>query len=246
MSVLIATPTTQGAVSARYAQTLVAATQALGEAGLRYRLMTVDSAEVWVARTAMVHAFLADPGATHLLFLDSDMAVEGGVIRRLLARGAPIAGAAYAARRIDLSAYAAAMAEVADPGRARALASDFAVSVRGGRGEVREGFAEVEGFGFGCVLIRRPLLEAMIANGAVRPLVSARLRQMGLEGEIWDFFDEWRLPDGDRLSEDLSFCRRVREMGGVPLVAWVGPGVEHIGPFAYGGAYLERLKAGRV
>ena len=245
MKVLLATPTTQGTVTTAYAHSLVAATQALTEAKAAYKLMIVDGADVVLARTIMAHAFLEDESLTHLLFIDSDMAVDIQVIRHFLSLGAPIVGAAYTERRLDLDAFARAMAETPDMDRARALSAAFTLRLTPGRKEVRKGVMEAEGFGFGCVLIARSVFTLMIERGVARPKTSAKLRASGLKGDIWNFFDPIERPDGDQLSEDYAFCARVRELGDVPLLAYVGPGIGHVGPFTYGAAFIERLKADR-
>ncbi len=245
MKVLIATPTTQGSVATAYAHSLVAATATLQEAGAAYRLLIVDGADVVLARTILAHSFLADPSLTHILFLDSDMGVEPAVLKRLIGLAAPIVGVAYSERRMDLSAFAAALGETADVERARALSSAFTVRMSAGRKEVKQGIVEADGFGFGCVLIARSLFEAMIARGAAKPMVSAKLRASGLKGEIYDFFRPIERADGDVLSEDYSFCERVRALGDTPLLCYVGGGVSHVGQFAFSAAFIERLKAGK-
>ncbi|MEX2519698.1 MAG: hypothetical protein WD969_10255 [Paracoccaceae bacterium] len=246
MKVLIASPTTQGIVTTAYAHTLTAATAVLNEVGALYRLMLIDGADVVMARTILAHAFMADESLTHILFIDSDMAVDGAALRRLIALKAPIVGVAYAERRIDLDAYAARVAEGASPDAAKALSSAFTLRMRPGRKEVNQGLVEVEGFGFGCVLIAKEVFSAMVARGIAKPMTSAKLRASGLKGDIHDFFAPIRQPDGDALSEDYAFCERVRALGDVPLLAYIGPGIGHVGQFTYGGAYIERLRAGKI
>lgn len=246
MRVMIATPTAGGIVTAAYAQTLTSATLALAEIGASYRLMTVDGADLVMARNLLAHAFLSDREATHILFVDSDMAVETSVLRHLLALDTPIVGAAYAERRMSLEGFHEAMMEAADLPRARALASSFTVRLEPGEQKIRNGCVEAKAFGFGCVLVRREVFAALIARGKVGRFVSAKLQGGGVEGEVWDFFAEIPLETGDRLSEDYAFCRRVRSLGDVPLLAYVGAGVGHVGQFTYGGPYVERLKAGKL
>ncbi|MEM8754107.1 MAG: hypothetical protein AAGF90_14100 [Pseudomonadota bacterium] len=244
MRTVIATPTAGGTVTAAYAQTLVAATSALTDHGADYRLLTIDGADVATARNLLAHSFLSDPSATHILFIDSDMAIDAAVFARLLKLDAPIVGAAYAERGIDLGALHSAMAEERNLPRARALASNFTIRMAPGEATVRDGFVEVASFGFGCVLIRRAVFGALVDRALVEPFVSSRLKRLGIEGTVWSFFGEIALDDGGRLSEDFSFCRRVRSLGDVPLLAYVGPGVGHVGQFTYGGPFIERLKAG--
>lgn len=246
MKVMIATPTAQGTVTTAYARTLAAAIGVLAERGAGHGLAMVDGADVVSARTLLARAFLEDASMTHLLFVDSDMAVEAEVLRRMLALGAPAVGCAYARRQIDLDAFADALAESPDRARARALASGFTVRLAAGQVAVRDGFAEVQGFGLGCALIARGVFEAMIARGVARPMRLPRFRDAGGDGPLHDFFAEMDLETGERLGEDFAFCERVRRLGDVPLPAWVGPGVGHVGAFTYGGAFVERLKAGRA
>ncbi|MEM7544269.1 MAG: hypothetical protein AAF367_01935 [Pseudomonadota bacterium] len=246
MHVLIATPTTSGTVMAAYAQTLIAATQAISEKGGSYRLLTVDGADVVVARNALAHQVLAEAECTHILFIDSDMAVDSVALRHLLSLDAPFAGTAYTERHMDLQRLTNAMAEEPDMARARALASNFALRMEPGKKKVSNQMVELDAVGFGCVLIRRTVFEALIEQKIVSPFTSTTLRMAGLKGDIWDFFGQIEQTGGDRLSEDYSFCHRVRQLGTVPVIAYVGPGVGHVGPFMYGAPYIERLKAGKT
>lgn len=246
MKVVIATPTAGGTAPTAYTQTIVAATIAIGEVGGTYRLLTVDGADVVISRNLLAHSFMQDEEADHILFIDNDMAVDITVLRHLISLKAPIVGCAYTERKMDLQAFAAAMREEDNPARARALASGYTIRMPPGEKKIRNGVLEVEAFGFGCVLIQRSVFQALIDRKIVEPFVSSKLRESGVEGEIWDFFDEIKLENGDWLSEDYAFCRRVRALGDTPLLAYVGAGVGHVGQFVYGGPYLERLKAGKL
>lgn len=246
MRVMIATPTAGGTVMAAYAQTLAGATIALNEKGVDYRLLTVDGADVVISRNLLTHSFLSDAEATHILFIDSDMSIDIAVFRHFLTLDVPIVGAAYTERRMDLGAFAEAMKEEDNAPRARALASGYTVRMEPGEKNIRNGCVEATAFGFGCVLIRREVFQAMIDRKVVKPFVSSKLREAGVAGTIWDFFDEMPLENGDWLSEDYAFCRRVKALGDVRLLAYVGAGVGHVGQFTYGAPYLERLKAGKL
>lgn len=246
MRVMIATPTTGGLTTTAYAQSIVAATIAIHERGGTYRHLSIDGADVVIARNILAHAFMQDESCDHILFLDSDMAVELTVFRHLLGLDAPLVGAAYSERRIDLPAFARAMAEEENEARARALASSYTVRMAPGQKQVRNGCVSVDALGFGCVLIAKSVFTALVERKIVRPFVSSKLKSLGLTGVVHDFFDEIELENGDWLSEDYSFCRRVRQLGDVEVLAYVGPGVGHVGAFTYSGPYIERLKAGKL
>lgn len=246
MRILIATPTAGGMTTTAYTQSVVAATVAIHELGGTYRHLSIDGADVVIARNILTHSFLSDESCDYILFIDSDMAVDLSVFRHLLKLKTPFVGAAYSERRLNLQTFAEAMAETPDEPRARALASNFTVRMKPGEKKIRSGVCAVDALGFGCVLIHRSVFASLIERDIVGPFVSSKVRDLGLEGQVYDFFDEIPLENGDWLSEDYSFCQRVRELGDVEILAYVGAGVGHVGPFTYSGPYIEKLKAGKL
>ena len=246
MRVLIATPTAGGIATTAYTQSVVAATIAIHDAGGTYRHLSIDGADVVIARNILAHSFLTDESCDYILFVDSDMAIDLGVFRHLLKMQTKMVGAAYSERRMNLDRFAEAMAEEPNEGRARALASNFTVRMKPGEKKIKGGMCQVDALGFGCVLIHRSVFSALIEREIVKPFVSSKIRDLGLEGTVMDFFDEIELENGDWLSEDYSFCQCVRELGDVEILAYVGAGVGHVGPFTYSGPYIEKLKAGKL
>ncbi len=102
----------------------------------------------WEASTILLQGRqdLADQaircGATHALFLDTDMRFPSDALLRLLARDKPIIGANYTQRR--------------PPHTATASKDNKRVSSRG-----RSGIAEVDALGFGVCLIDTSVLKSM-------------------------------------------------------------------------------------
>lgn len=246
MRVMIATPTTNGITTASYSQSLVAATTAITKAGGTYQLLTIDGADVVMARNLLAHRFMADASNTHILFIDSDMAIDLTVFRHLLQQDKPIIGTAYTERQINLVRFAEAMGEENNMRRARALASNFTLRMEPGEKTVRDNLVEVNAFGFGCVLIKREVFEALNESNTITQFRSNRLRDAGLRDTILNYFDPIPVEDGQMLSEDYSFCSRIRQLGRYTLWAYVGPGVGHTGAFTYGAPYVERMKAGKT
>lgn len=244
MKIFIATPTAGGTVTTAYTQSVVAATMAIHERGGAYQYSCVDGADVVVARNFLAHRFLSDPTLTHILFIDSDMSITLQVFRFFLDQNLPLLGAAYSERRMDMAAFAKALTQDPDEARARAIASKFTVRIPAGDVTVTNNMAKVTSVGFGCVLIKREVFAALIDKQIVKPFVSRLAAKAGFTGTVYDFFDEIALPNGDWLSEDYAFCRRVSELGDVDVNAYVGDGVGHVGQFVYGGPYIERLKSG--
>jgi hypothetical protein len=69
-------------------------------------------------------------------------------------------------------------------------------------------------------------------------------------GRILRFFDSMDNPNSGRMSEDLSFCYRWREMCGGEVWAAVGHEIEHVGQYSYKSNYLthvaEKMEAGEL
>ena len=93
-----------------------------------------------------------------------------------------------------------------------------------------DGIARVSEVGLGFTLVRRHVLEKMVTRYK---------DELGfidsIEGRRWPTVALFQLylKDGDLLSEDYSFCRRWREMGGdVHLL--IDP-ARHIGTYSFGG-----------
>jgi len=174
------------------------------------------------------------------------MGVSPAVLRRFFeseAAGAPMVAAICPRRRLDLAAFAANVRAGRDDAEALALALDFPLRLPPGKITVRAGFAEVEATGFGCVLTARSVYEAVARDPATPRLTADQARRVGLEGDDHpDAFAEAPLAEGGRLSEDFSFCARVRAAG-LPILGWMGEGVSHVGPFAYSAPYEARLRA---
>lgn len=231
-----------GIVSVRYASTLISAAQALTSGGYAYSYLNYDGAEIVAARNFLANRFLADREATDLLFIDGDMAIAAETISRLLAHPAGVVGAIYTERRFDRAVYAERLAAGEPEPRAMAAASTYAVGVKGPEVAVRDGFCRVAHIGFGCVVVRRAVFEALIDRGVAEPIETETLRRAGLTGPIYDFFG--RLPNarGDYLSEDYSFCRRVERLGEVEIWGEARGAHGHVGAFAYAAPFVEWLK----
>jgi hypothetical protein len=247
VQVLIATPTAGGTVKARFAVTLFKVAAAIRDAGWRAEFASLDGSSIVAARNYFANLVLRRAEFTHLLMIDSDMAFEGGVARRLLDAGRPVAAAAYAKRSLDLRRFAAAAAR--DPASApealAALALRYNVLLEPGRVEIQDGMCRALQVALGCAAIRRDALEGMVAAGAAPARPDRILQALGLEGPVHDFFGEITLEDGDRLSEDYSFCRRWRGAApGNEIWVLVDQPIGHIGEMVYGAPYLDRLRHG--
>lgn len=243
LKVLIGTPTAGGVVKTAYPRTVLRAAEAVARAGGTCDLITFDGADLVLARNALAAAAI-QRGFTHLLSLDSDMAVEGAVFDRLIAARRGVVAAIYTERRMDMAIYAAEMAKDGDHRRATALAARFTAAVETGKLQVTNELCRVRHAALGASLIAVPIFHKLTQAGLPTYRYQG-LAAHGLPEETPDWFGRIERAPGEWLSEDYSFCRRCAEAG-IDLWGYVGPGVGHVGEMVYEGAFVEQLKTGRV
>lgn len=168
------------------------------------------------------------PNSTHILFIDADMGFAPELVTDMMLFNEPVVGTVYPQRKMPLS---------------------WAGSGTGAAQTERRGdFMLVEGVGFGCTLIRRDCIAAMIEK--FPELIDTRLhlhpagetlRQTGTN-RLLRFFEKMDLPERGLISEDLSFCLRWQQCGGKTWAA-IGHKMSHVGPHDYAGRYLDVVEA---
>jgi hypothetical protein len=241
--VFIGSPTVGGIVTTAYAGTLLAITMVLNKQGDAYRYVNFDGSDIVMARNYLANAFLQDTSASHIMFIDSDMAVPQETLSAVFESGKEFIGVVYPERQLDLEKYGSYLMKGQTHRAALALSLIFNVRHFSESVTVQNGLCRVSGLGFGCVLIARSVFETIVATNGVEKLVSAKLRRAGLTGDAYDFFGEIALESGDHLSEDYSFCERVNRTAACDIWAYIGGTVGHVGQFTYGGSYLDSLDA---
>ena len=103
VQLVVATPCFGGQVSSIYTASLFKLQIALRSySDIKLKLeMQQNDALITRARANLVSAFLDDPAATHLLFIDADIGFEPEQVLRLLACGADVCAGVYPIKRID-------------------------------------------------------------------------------------------------------------------------------------------------
>lgn len=217
---------------------LAAACEAKG-VGLHVELLE-DDRVIERARARLARAFLAHPQATHLFFIDADIAFAPENAFRLLAAEKDLAGGVYPVKHLDWERIrAAALAGAPD---ILAAASTYVVRFLPNAAnavEVEDGLARVAYVGTGFMLVRRAVVERV---AAAHPELMADLGELG--GPTPLIFETMVEPEtGEHLSEDYAFCRRWRDLGG-EVWADVESRLSHIGHAVYSGALIQALKPG--
>jgi len=162
------------------------------------------------------------PGSSHLLFVDDDMGFPPELILDMLAFNEPVVGVIYP-KKTPVRQWVGS-------------------GIEGDR-QYRPGFLEVEGIGAGVLLIQREAISRMIERYPELigdHMVIEEMKVIGAERTL-RFFDCILTPGG-KVSEDISFCRRWREIGGT-VWASVAYEIQHTGPWTFSGCFGKERDA---
>ena len=167
------------------------------------------------------------PTSDYLLFVDADMGFSPDLVMDMVLFNEPVVGTLYRHRREPQTWVGSGLGT---PHTVR-----------------RGGFMEVEGVGGGVFLIRRDAVRIMLEK--MPQLVDTRvglhpaidtLRSAGANRMI-RAFEKLDIPDRGLISEDLAFCVRWRQCGG-QVWANINHRISHVGPYDYGGRYLDNIE----
>ena len=215
MLCVIACPPTRERVHYRTVETLSRLQIWLPTVGHSSALIVKPATKIVDGRNYIATQFVKS-NAELLIGVDNDVSVEREAFERMLAVEADYVSAEVPQRIDGLEAFA----EAVRGGMSNAEAQRAAAMGPGAAGDAPE-IREVERVGAGFFMLRRGILETLVERKAVP-------RKLGVftntTVETFGFYDPIYLDDGTRLSEELSFCKRVREAGG-SIRAYGGSGV---------------------
>lgn len=245
LKVMIGTPTIGGVVKTEFATTLTGTILDLKERGIGVRYVTVDGADVELARNYLSTLFLEDEACTHLLFIDSDMSFSGDLCYRLMRVGRGVVGAACPRRQMDLHLLEQRFhSGEKDFNAAMAFSMTYNVNLGTNKLTVRDGLCEVESVGTAAMLIKKNVFRIMLDKGAASMKKNHDPGKfVGLTRGIGDFFERVR-GKKNLISEDLSFCQKWRNQCGGKVWAIVDQDVGHVGNMRFGVPYHHRLVQG--
>lgn len=231
-NLLIFVPAYGHHVSSATFESVVHLLPALMSRGIGGGVSVLSYPEISESRNIALTGFYDTPQcqeATHLLFVDADMGFSPQVVLDLLLFDKPMVGAIYRQKHPEKVSWAA--------------------SGLPGPSAVKQGdFMKVAGLGMGCFLIRRDVVTTMLEK--MPELADTRIdlhpaKEMlaGGNGRILRFFDPMDNPNSGRMSEDLAFCYRWREICGGEVWAAVNHDIHHYGQFDFVGNYVRHIEA---
>jgi hypothetical protein len=250
--ILIATPCFSGMVSQNYMLSVIRLMSYAKSAGFDVSLSLLGyDALISRARSTLVAAFLDNPAATHLLFVDADISFEPPQVERLLRFDKDFSGALYPLKSIDWDFIPQRCVEGGENVRQAALSYVGTFCPEAERKQEGD-FVTGVYVGGGFQMIRRNALEKMIAaypeahfnRVHSMPMTGSRGeagQSSNLSSNLFALFDCIIDPDtGAYLSEDYSFCLRWRRIGGE---IWIDAAskLTHSGPYEFVGDHASRF-----
>ncbi len=240
---VVATPCYGGVVTQAYMLSVMKLVAHAARAGYAVSLsMLGHDSLVPRARSTLLGTFLDNPAATHLLFVDADIGFEPAQVDRLLAADKDFTGALYPLKAMDW----ARIPERFTVGESLAQAALNYVGTFCPEPERREegGFATAVYAGGGFQLIRRAAILRMVAAYPETRFTAlyGLSRAEGPPGQLYALFDSIIDRDtGAYLSEDYSFCKRWRDIGGE---IWLDTAsrLTHVGACDFVGDHASRLR----
>jgi len=242
--IFLATPCYGGMVTQRYMHSTVGLLNLGRELGFQVSLNLLGNESLITrARNLLVSRFLDETSATHLLFVDADIGFDPQQAARMLAFDADVVAGMYPLKLLDWNS-GLARAVNGEPVETAPLRY-VGAPCEGAEAEEMDDFVTGTYAGTGFMMIRR---EALLKMAAAYPQLrysashagTTRSASPSLSPNQYAFFDCMIDPDtGVYLSEDYTFCRLWRNIGGKVWLDTQGALI-HVGPHEFVGAPAAR------
>ena len=241
---LVATPCFGGLVHHGYMLSVCALMdRAAGEGFAVDLALMAGDALITRSRSVLVARFLDHARATHLLFVDADIAFAPEQMIRMLRFDRDFVAGMYPIKSIDWAAVPRRV--VAGETLRSAGLTYVGTPLEGADARVEDGFATARYAGTGLQLLKRSVLERMAAAHpelrfrTVHTLAGDQPRS----DNLYALFDpEIDANTGEYLSEDYAFCRRWRALGG-DIWLDLRSKITHVGADQFKGEAAGRFSA---
>ena len=197
------------------------------------------------SRNTLVAQFLDRADATHLLFVDADIGFQPAQVLRMVGFGQDVVAGMYPLKMREWSAEAIDRVRCREPLETAPLRYVGLPRESEGR-QMRDGFISAEYAGTGFLLIRRAALLRMMEAYPELEFAAAHDRAVhNPSRHRYALFDCMIEPETRHyLSEDYTFCRRWRDIGGQIWLDTQGA-LTHTGSHDFVGNPALRFPQGR-
>jgi hypothetical protein len=243
--IFIATPMFGGQCNYMYMISLINLLTALGQKGIHSMFeIAANESLITKARNILVEGFIRSD-ATHMLFLDADLGFDPQDIIRMIEADKDLIGGQYAKKKINWDVVKRVVQGCPDipPHAINAVIAESTFRPIGDQMSFRlDEPVEVESIATGMMLIRREVFTKMAAELPEIEIVSGGSETMDPKTmtrttdphrKAHAYFDVSIDPNTRAYtSEDFTFCKRWRQIGGqVFLAPWTR--TVHVGTYEY-------------
>tara|TARA_R110001592_G_scaffold60830_2_gene185449 strand:+ start:867 stop:1739 length:873 start_codon:yes stop_codon:yes gene_type:complete len=245
-NIMICTPV-HSDVSIHYTQSLLEMQKFCFHENIKISFHLIKSSLVTQGRNLCVAAFLNEPRATHLLFIDSDIDFESSTIHNMLKKDKDIISVPYPLKTLnwDKGYDYIKNNKIKNAKDLQMSMNQYPIKlVDVDNVEVKDGVMEVTHSPTGCMLIKRKVLEKMVKEYPEKLIKQSTVingKQVETKN-LYNFFDT--LFDEETHTyhgEDFAFCRRWTDIGG-KCHAYISDYISHIGEHQYTGRFADELK----
>jgi hypothetical protein len=233
--IFLATPCFGGMVGQRYMVSAIALMQLFEKAGVKVTLDLLGyESLITRGRNILVSRFLDDPTATHLLFVDADIGFDPLQVARMLRFDRDVCAGMYPLKLHDWNTGVGNVlaGEAVETAPLRYVGAPCA----GDEAESRDDFVKATYAGTGFMLIKRQVFtQLMAAHPELRYSAAHVAAAPSQSPNQYAMFDCMIEPEtGVYLSEDYTFCRRWRNLGGEVWLDTRGALI-HVGQYEFVG-----------
>ena len=247
-SLFVATPV-HSDVTLHYVQSLLELSKlcSLKKTAIKFELM--KSSLVTQGRNLCVANFLSSD-CTHLLFIDSDIAVRPTSIFNLLEADKDIISIPYPLKTFlwDKAFEEIKQGKIKSGKQLSQSMNSYPMRVPDDKNiKVKHGIIEVTHSPTGCMLIKRSVFDKLIKAYPDKGIVQKTVinGEMVTKPNMWNFFDTLHDPvQKTYLGEDFAFCKLWKDIGG-KCYAYVNDEICHVGEHQYAGTFRDELILGK-
>lgn len=223
MHVMIGCPSDRGLMHYHTLATVFNIQEMLADSGFTYEFFPTAFTEIVESRNTVGTAFFKSK-ADILVGIDDDVGVSNEAFHTMISANVPYIAACIPQRVMSLEKFAEGLRQ----GFSDQDAQRYAAPLVDGPGTAF-GISQVEMVGTGFFVLRRQPLDALVDAGVIQKRVKTTVEG---DKELYGFYDYFHDANGNRLLEDYSFCRRLRDAG-FPVHAYKGPGINHSGEMTF-------------